>query len=83
MRVARNAAVSYADFRDWRESATAFDGLSAEAGGDMNLSDEGGAPERFRGTYCQRQHVSRAAHSADRRTRLSSPTTISPARLPS
>ena len=44
-------AVSYADFRDWRESATAFDGLSAEAGGDMTVSEEGRPPERFRGAY--------------------------------
>ena len=43
--------VSYADFRDWRDSATAFDGLSAEAGGDMNVSEEVRPPERFRGAY--------------------------------
>src|SRR5512134_821049 len=33
-------AASYADFRDWREQASSFDGLAANVNGVMNLSDD-------------------------------------------
>jgi putative ABC transport system permease protein len=51
--VAGNAvvAVSYHDLRDWREQTASFEGIAANAPGTMNLSDDGGAPERLRGSY--------------------------------
>lgn len=44
-------AASYADFRDWREQASSFDGLAANVNGVMNLSDDIAAPVRLRGSY--------------------------------
>ncbi len=43
--------VSYADFLDWRASATSFEGLIADQNSTMNISEEELAAERVRGTY--------------------------------
>jgi putative ABC transport system permease protein len=47
----RRDGVSYPDFQDLRSATRAFIGIAADTGGTMNLSDEGRAPERFRGAY--------------------------------
>jgi len=47
----QEVGVSYPDFRDWRDSLTSFAGVAASADSFMNLCEEGGAPERLRGTY--------------------------------
>jgi len=47
----RRDGVSYLDFQDWRAATRAFIGLAADTGSTMNVSDEGRAPERFRGAY--------------------------------
>ncbi|MBZ5557807.1 MAG: ABC transporter permease [Acidobacteriia bacterium] len=47
----RARGVSSLDFQDWRRGARAFQGIAAHAGSAMNLSDEGRAPDRFRGVY--------------------------------
>jgi putative ABC transport system permease protein len=44
-------AVSYPDFADWRAQARSFQGIAAFTTGTMNVSDEGGAPERFSGAW--------------------------------
>jgi putative ABC transport system permease protein len=41
--------VSYPDFRDWREGAKSFKGLSASTGWRVNLSDEKGLPDAYVG----------------------------------
>jgi len=46
-----SSSVSYPDFRDWRATATAFEGLAATINSPMNVSVEDRPPERFRGTY--------------------------------
>ena len=43
--------VSYPDFRDWLAQAKSFSGLSAYQFSQMNLSDRGGAPERYSAAY--------------------------------
>jgi len=47
----RQMAVSYLDFRDWRESTKAFDMFAAFNGLVANVSDEAQPPERFNGQY--------------------------------
>jgi putative ABC transport system permease protein len=47
----RNTGVSYADFRDWRESSRTFESLAAYNGVIANVSDEGQPPERYNGQY--------------------------------
>jgi putative ABC transport system permease protein len=47
----RDLAVSYLDFKDWRNATRSFTGLAAYEGGTMNVSDEGRAPERFSGSF--------------------------------
>jgi predicted permease len=44
-------AMSYADLRDWRDQASTFEGLAANAAGALSLSDDSGAPVRLRGSY--------------------------------
>jgi predicted permease len=44
-------AVSYEDLRDWRGGTSSFEGLAANTGGTMNISDDGTPAERFRGAY--------------------------------
>jgi putative ABC transport system permease protein len=46
----RNMGVSYLDFKDWRAAAKSFADMAAYTGATMNVSDEGKAPERFRGS---------------------------------
>ncbi len=43
--------VSYADFQDWRADSGSFAGLGAMNETTMNVAGEGGAPERFIGSY--------------------------------
>jgi putative ABC transport system permease protein len=43
--------VAYADYQDWARSATSFEGLMADSGGTMNLSEDGRTAERMRGAY--------------------------------
>jgi predicted permease len=45
----RPLGVSYADFRDWRESSKTFEMFAAFNGTVANVSDEGQPPERFNG----------------------------------
>jgi predicted permease len=47
----RGSAVSYLDYRDWRESTRTLAGLAASSGTPMSVSDEGRPPERIRGSY--------------------------------
>jgi putative ABC transport system permease protein len=47
----RDRDMSYLDFQDLRRATTTFAGLSAYSGQTMNVSDEGRAPERFKGPY--------------------------------
>jgi putative ABC transport system permease protein len=47
----REMAVSYLDFRDWREATRTFESLAAFTGTTANVSDEGQLPEQFNGTY--------------------------------
>jgi predicted permease len=47
----RRDGVSWADFQDWRAASRTFAGMAADSGATMNLSDEGRAPERFRGAF--------------------------------
>jgi predicted permease len=47
----RRDGVSWADFQDWRAATRTFVGMAADSGATMNLSDEGRAPERFRGAF--------------------------------
>jgi predicted permease len=47
----RPRGASFLDLQDWRAATRAFDGLAADAGATMNMSDTGRAPERFRGAY--------------------------------
>ena len=44
-------SVSYADARDWHAAARTFDGIAAFSEQAMNFSEEGPAPERFRGAF--------------------------------
>jgi putative ABC transport system permease protein len=44
-------AVSYLDFRDWGAQSRCFQGMGAFSTGTMNLSDEGGVPERQSGAW--------------------------------
>ena len=43
--------VAYADYMDWSRSAKSFEGLMANSGGTMNLSENGRPAERMRGAY--------------------------------
>src|SRR5262245_55539357 len=45
----RDLGVSHLDFKDWRDQTRTFTGLSAYTGQVMNVSDEGRAPEQYRG----------------------------------
>jgi len=47
----RDLAVSYPNFRDWREAQRSFVDLAAFNGTTLNVSDEGRAPERYSGPY--------------------------------
>jgi predicted permease len=47
----RGMGVSYADYRDWKDSTKAFDAFGAYSGTIANLSDEGQPPERFNGAH--------------------------------
>jgi putative ABC transport system permease protein len=47
----QNRAVSYQDFRDWRDSSRSFEFLGAYNGLPANVSDEGQPPERFQGSH--------------------------------
>ena len=47
----RQRNVSELDFEDWRAESRAFSDLAAFVGSTINVSDEGRAPERFRGAY--------------------------------
>jgi putative ABC transport system permease protein len=47
----RMAGVSYPAFEAYRASTRAFEGLAAQIGSPMNLSDEDRAPERVQGCY--------------------------------
>src|SRR5438067_2328723 len=49
-RTERFGAISYPDFRDWRERAKSFDGMAAMTGLRVNLSDRTGLPESYQGT---------------------------------
>ncbi len=46
-----NMAVSYPDFQDWRARSRSFQGIGAFVIGTMNVSDEGGVPERLSGAW--------------------------------
>jgi putative ABC transport system permease protein len=43
--------VAYADYLDWSQSAKSFEGLMANSGATMNLSENGRPAERMRGAY--------------------------------
>jgi putative ABC transport system permease protein len=45
------SGVSYADVLDWRTAVRTFDGISAFTEQTMNVSEEGRAPEQFRGAF--------------------------------
>jgi predicted permease len=45
----RFGAVSYPDFRDWRDRAKSFVGMAAVSGLRVNLSDGNGLPESYQG----------------------------------
>ena len=47
----RRAGVSYSEFGDWREQSRTLAQLSAYLGANVNVSDEGKAPEQFQGSY--------------------------------
>ena len=48
----RTEVASYADFRDWRERTSTFEGLGANVNaGGVHLDDETGTPIRLRGSY--------------------------------
>ncbi|HJU43132.1 MAG TPA: ABC transporter permease [Vicinamibacterales bacterium] len=47
----RDSYVSYADFLDWSRLTTSFEGLIADQGATMNVSEEGRPAERMRGTF--------------------------------
>ena len=42
---------SWLDVQDWREQVRAFDGIAAETGASMNVSEAGLLAERLRGAY--------------------------------
>jgi len=46
-----NMPVSYPDFTDWRARSQSFQGMAAFSIGTMNLSNEGGVPERLSGAW--------------------------------
>jgi putative ABC transport system permease protein len=50
-RGAGSLAVSYPDFADWKAQARSFHGIAAFSTGTMNVSDEGGVPERLSGAW--------------------------------
>ena len=41
------SGVSYPDFRDWRDQAKSFDGLAADRGERISISDASGLPESY------------------------------------
>ncbi len=41
--------VSWPEYKDWRDQAKSFSGLAAFTGGQANLSDRNGPPERYAG----------------------------------
>jgi predicted permease len=45
------SGVSHADARDWASAARTFDGIAAFTEQSFNISEEGPAPERFRGAF--------------------------------
>jgi predicted permease len=47
----RNAFLSYADYVDWVASLKSIEMLTANQSGTMNLSEDGRAAERMRGTF--------------------------------
>jgi putative ABC transport system permease protein len=47
----RPLQLSYPDYQDWQRATRTLAGLAAYAGSSTNLSEEGLAPERFRGAY--------------------------------
>jgi putative ABC transport system permease protein len=44
-------AISYAEFKDWRDQTRAFSGLGAWNNTSMTISDDRGLPEQARGAY--------------------------------
>ena len=46
----RDVGLSYPDYRDWT-AATTLEGIGVSVDAIMNVSDEGRAPDRLRGTY--------------------------------
>jgi putative ABC transport system permease protein len=46
-----DTSLSYADFLDWQRSVRTFEGLSAFQTGNMNVSDDDIAPDRFLGSF--------------------------------
>ena len=46
----RDVGLSYPDYRDWT-AATTLEGIGVSVDAIMNVSDEGRAPQRLRGTY--------------------------------
>jgi putative ABC transport system permease protein len=44
-------AVSYPEFGDWREQSQTMAQLAAMVGANINVSEEGKAPEQYRGSY--------------------------------
>jgi len=47
----QRSGVSYPEFGDWREQSQTMAELSAYVGANINVSEEGKAPEQYRGSY--------------------------------
>src|SRR5436190_17411467 len=44
-------AISYPEFNDWREQSQTMAELAGTVGANINISEEGKAPEQYRGSY--------------------------------
>ena len=50
-RETERVGVSYPDFQDWRARTRSFQGIAAFSVSTMNMSDQGGVPERYSGAW--------------------------------